>query len=254
MRSLLRNIILNTLGTVKKISPGVHILNSHYISPLNSSQDVFYKLLKNISKQADFINIQDAVQLIKDKQPTNQKLISFTFDDGFEECYTKISPILRDFKTNAAFFINPGFIDGDNNYKSNFLENVVHVPYKKPMNWEMIKELHSEGFIIGNHTQDHERLVGLTEEEYKNQILGSKAIIEKHIGNKCDYFAWTYGKLTDIDPSALKVALDNHKYVFSSAKSENYFSCNNKVINRRHIEGNWSISHINYFLAKGKSY
>lgn len=253
MKNLIRNIILSTTGQFKSVANGIHILNSHYIGKNELPKEVFHGLLKKLTKQADFIRIEDAVVAIKEKTHQNQKLIAFTFDDGFEECYTKIAPVLSDFNTNAAFFINPGFIDGDKDYRKNFTENIVHTN-KAPMTWEMIKELHQQGFVIGNHTLDHVRLVGLTDEELQQQISIAKNRIEEQLQNPCEYFAWTYGKNSDIDEDALNYCLNQHKYVFGGDNYTQYFSFNNAVFNRRHVEGNWPISHVNYFLGKGKRF
>ena len=253
MRNLIRNILLFTTGQFKSVAKGVHILNSHYIGRNDLPKEIFYDLLKELNKQVDFINIEDAVIAVKEKTHQNQKLIAFSFDDGFEECYTKIAPVLSDFNTNAAFFINPGFIDGDKNYRKNFTENIVHVN-KQPMNWEMIKKLHQQGFIIGNHTFDHVRLVGLTEEQLQKQIITSKHRIEEQLKSSCDYFAWTYGRNSDIDKNALNHCLNSHKYVFGGDNYIKYYSFNNSVLNRRHIEGDWPSSHVRYFLSKTKEY
>jgi peptidoglycan/xylan/chitin deacetylase (PgdA/CDA1 family) len=253
MKQLIRNSILSSLGKFKSIANGIHILNSHYIARNDLPKEVFHDLLNMISKQADFIRIEDAVSAIKNKTHRNEKLIAFTFDDGFEECYTKIAPVLSDFNTNAAFFINPGFIDGDENYRKNFTDNIIHVN-KKPMTWKMIKELHQQNFVIGNHTLDHVRLVGLNTNELQQQISKAKNRIEEQINAPCDYFAWTYGKNSDIDEKALNYCLKQHQYVFGGDNFTKYYSFNNSVFNRRHIEGDWPISHIHYFLSKKKSY
>jgi len=254
MRSLIRNTALSTLGSFKTIGSGIHILNSHYISRDDNSTTVFAQLLKKIRNQADFIKIEDAVALISKKEKINQKLVAFTFDDGFEECYTKIAPTLDQFNTNAAFFINPGYIDGDKKYIENFNQNIVHVE-KNPMTWQMINELHNNGFIVGNHSMDHARLVGLSEKEIQHQIRDSKKTIEGHINSECDYFAWTYGKLSDIDETSLNVALNEHQFVFSGDNYTKYHSLNNnKVINRRHIEGDWPFAHVKYFLSHNMTY
>lgn len=254
MRHFLRNRALSLLGYFKKITNGIHILNSHYISKENIPKEVFFELLNSLSKQADFIKIEEAVKAIKEKTHKNQKLIAFTFDDGFEECYTKIAPVLKEFKTNAAFFINPAFIDADEEYKNYFLNEMVHTPHKNPMTWEMIKSLHEQGFIIGNHTYNHFKLVSLDGDELNRQIILSKQYIEQKLNAPCQYFAWTYGGLKDIDNAALTLALQSHQYVFSSDNYTRYFSYNNKVLNRRHIEGNWPLSHVVYFLSKPKTY
>ena len=254
MRTLLRNITISTLGSTKKIANGVHILNSHYIGRDDLSKEVFHDLVNKINKQADLIPFQEAIELIDKKQTQNKKCVAFSFDDGFEECYTKIAPVLTHFNTNAAFFINPGFIDGDKNYITDFQQNKVHIN-KTPMSWKQIKELHQQGFIIGNHTYDHIKLVGLSADEIKHQIIDSKKLIEKHLNANCNYFAWTYGSMNDIDKNVLDIALQEHKYCFSCDNYTKYHSNNNpKIINRRHIEGNWPINHVNYFLSKGKNY
>lgn len=253
MRNLIRNILLFTTGQFKSVANGIHILNSHYIGRNDLSKEIFYDLLKELNKQVDFINIEDAVIAIKEKTHQNQKLVTFTFDDGFEECFTKIAPVLSDFNTNAAFFINPGFIDGDENYRKNFTENIVHVN-KHPMTWKMIQELHQQGFVIGNHTFDHVRLVGLTEEQLQNQIVTSKNRIEEQLQSSCEYFAWTYGRNSDIDKNALNHCLNSHKYVFGGDNYTKYFSFNDAIFNRRHIEGDWSLNHVKYFLSKTKKY
>ena len=253
MKNLARNIFLSLAGANKKVASGVHILNSHYIGREDISIEVFSNLLKKLNNQANFIKIQDALTLIKEKESLNEKLIAFTFDDGFEECYTKVAPVLKSFNTNAAFFINPGFINGDQSYIENFNNNIVHVK-KNPMTWEMIKELHNDGFIIGNHTMDHKRLIGLNDEENEFQISESKRLIEEQLGTTCDHFAWTYGTLNDIDNKALELALKEHQYVFSGDNYTKYYSLDNRVLNRRHIEGDWPLSHVKYFLSHPKQY
>lgn len=253
MNTHLRHIALSVLGSCKTIAPGVHILNSHFIGRNNLPSDVFYNLLKNIQKQADFIRVEDAVKAIKDKTHQHQKLIAFTFDDGFLECFTHVAPVLEEFKTNAAFFINPGFIDGDESYRKYFTEQVVHVS-KEPMSWEMIRKLHDRNFVIGNHTMDHVRLTGLSQDVLKVQVSSAKKRIEEIIGAPCTYFAWTYGRNSDIDEQALQFILKEHSVVFGGDNYTKYYSFDNRVINRRHIEGNWPLSHIAYFLSKGKHY
>ena len=253
MRDFLRNTVLNILGSTKSIAPGIHILNSHYVSPKDVPAEIFHDLLKKLKQSADFIKIEEAMECIQHKKNLDQKLIAFTFDDGFEECYTKIAPVLNDFNTNAAFFINPGFINGNQEYKAHFCKNIVHVN-KEPMSWEMIKELHDQGFIIGNHTYDHAKLVNLSAAQLQKQLIKSKKEIEFQLNSTCNYFAWTYGKLSDIDPSALDLVLNSHQYVFSSDNYTKYFSYNNQVFNRRHIEGNWPVSHVKYFLSTPKSF
>lgn len=49
--------------------------------------------------------------MIINQEPVDRCTIAFTFDDGWRDCYTQIAPQLEKYGINAAFFINPNFVD-----------------------------------------------------------------------------------------------------------------------------------------------
>src|SRR6185312_3694227 len=149
LRKNIRKIYLDILGRLSSPKDGIHILNGHFIAQHSENSATFFNLLVKLSDSVTFINIQEAAELIlNQKIPQKEKLVAFTFDDGFQECYTKIKPSLDHFGIKAAFFINPNFIDGDNAYIDNFLKNVVFLNgYKKPMDWIQINTLKNEGHV-----------------------------------------------------------------------------------------------------------
>src|SRR4026208_802043 len=69
------------------------------------------------------------------------KLIVLTFDDSVASHYTVARPLLKRYGFGASFFITEGF-----SFRTN---------KKDYMTWEQIRELHNDGFEIGNHTRDH---------------------------------------------------------------------------------------------------
>lgn len=255
MRQLLRDTYLKLLGSFKGPSPGVHIINSHFISNnkvnLVENKIVFRNFIEFISTKCTLLKIEDAVNMIIKGEKINKPYVAFTFDDGFEECYSIIAPILEDFNCNAAFFINSNYIDSDNEYKVLF-EKRINVYNKTPMSWKNIKELHSRGHIIGSHTKDHMNLSNISKKHLIAQLRDDKNKLESELNYKCEYFAWPYGQKQHFSELALKFALENFKYIFSGTNYMNYFSFSGKVINRRHIEPFWDKRHINYFLSVNK--
>ena len=254
MRSIIRQLFLSVAGSFSAPQNGVHILNSHFISRYNKDNPaVIYKqLLSQLAPSCQFINVDKAVQLIESGEEIDQCYLAFTFDDGFEECYTDIAPVLEQFGVRACFFINPGFIDGDEDYIQDFLFNKVDTPDKQPMSWAMIQELHQKGHIIGSHTIDHIRLNINDKDLLEAQIAGSKQILEDHLQYDCQYFAFPYGQLSDLSDTALKIAAKYHPYIFSGTAYRQYYSFDGQVFNRRHIEGDWPVSHVKYFISKKK--
>jgi len=257
MRALARRLYLDILGSFVKPKSGVHILNGHFLSR-NTDGGVkrFESLLRELRQFSEFLNVEDAVRLVESGEcrKFGGVGLAFTFDDGFLDCYQGLAPALHRYGVNACFFVNPGFVDGSDEYRRNFTERVVFTPGKKSMTWMQIADLHKQGFLIGNHTVDHCRLSLLGKVEIEKQILDGKARIEAKLDSKVEYFAWPYGQESDFNLTALEVAKSAHRYIFSGFGYREYFSFGGAVINRRHFEADWNLSHVKYFLSKEKSY
>lgn len=251
-RTLVRNLTLDILSLCSKPAPGIHILNGHFLS-LNDDAypELFENLIIKLEKSGiKFINFEEAVRLIESKEiPKNDCLVAFSWDDGFEECFSKIKPVLDRHGIKAAFFINPNFINGDSNYCHNFTHNVVYVN-KPPMTWTQIETLKNEGHTIGAHTMDHASLQTDDINVLNAQIVECKLYLQNKLGVEIEYFAFPFGQFSYISSLGIEVALNTYRYVFSQSNYRHYYSCDGRVINRRHFECSWPYKHIVYFLKR----
>lgn len=260
IRLFLRSVYLNIIGSFVRPSFYVHILNGHMVDWNHDNDNDglrFSKQLAKLSKYCDFVNIEEAVRLIVNKVPVKRPTVAFTFDDGWRDCYTQIVPQLAKYGVNAAFFINPNFVEAgernDTQYIDNFTRNITKSPGKYPMTWEQIRVLKNKGFIIGAHTLDHYCINDNNLDELEHQIGDCKRIIEDKLGVLCEYFAFPYGKLKDANLKSVEIACKHYKYVFSQSDHKHFFSFNGKVLNRRHFEPFWPIKHVLYFLSSKRS-
>ncbi|MCT4597320.1 MAG: polysaccharide deacetylase family protein [Vallitalea sp.] len=253
MREILRSLFLTFNGHFKSLSNDVHIINSHFFSDnIPYSINRFESQLKYLSDKVVFCSLDEAVSLIENKVIVDKPYITFTYDDGFCECYEHIVPVLDKYEIKAAFFINPNFIDGDSNYQSSFMDKVC-VSNKKPMTWGQLKELSNNGHIIGAHTMDHVDLgQSFSIEELEYQLGECKRVIEQKVGNECNHFAYPFGQLQHLNEKSLSCAQNHFKYIYSGTNFKSYSSFHGSVINRRHIEPFWPISHMKYFLSFNK--
>jgi len=254
IRTFGRNSLLNFLSRYSEPKPGIHILNSHFLSlDGKASPEIFEELLSGMEDRGvRFISFEEAVKRITAYNlPVDECLVAFSWDDGFEECFTRIKPVLDRRSLKTAFFINPGFIDGDEAYRYHFTHEVVMVD-KPPMSWEQLRILSSEGHVVGAHTLDHLSLDSDNTELLHRQIAGSKIRIEDKINARIEHFAFPFGRLKLLSPLGLQLALSNFKYVYSQSNYRHYFSFDGKVINRRHFECDWPLEHVIYFLKSKK--
>jgi peptidoglycan/xylan/chitin deacetylase (PgdA/CDA1 family) len=74
-------------------------------------------------------------------EPIPDRLVVLTFDDSVKSHYSVVRPILKKYGFGATFFITEGFDFATN--KEDYLT------------WDEIRQLHNDGFEIGNHTRDH---------------------------------------------------------------------------------------------------
>ncbi len=260
LRTAVRSMILSTIGSFKKPAPYVVILNGHMVDWHHDNEadgERFAKLLAELHKYCDFVNFEEAVRMIENHEQVSRSTVAFTFDDGWRDCYTQIAPQLEKYGVNAMFFINPNFAEAaDNNdeaYIENFTVNTTKSPGKHPMAWAQIKELVSRGFLMGAHTMDHYNINDDNIEELEYQIGDCKKVIEEKLGVPCNYFAFPFGRLEHANPMSVDIALKYYKYVFSQSDHRHFFSYGGKVINRRHFEPFWPVSHVKYFLSHKRS-
>lgn len=243
------------MGRFSKPYNGIYILGGHMSHREHPDIKYMERLMQSLQKAGFiFLNFQDAVRMIDNKVNPDKPYVAFSFDDGFAECANTICPVLERYGVNGMFFVNPGFIDGDEDYIRWFTNVVMHNPGKKPMSWDTLSEIMKRGHIIGAHTVDH-RMININDvSELGHQIVDCKTIIEEKLGCTCEYFAWPYGTFEDANDKALEIATQTYKYIFSLTDYKHYYSMNGKVINRRHFEPYWPVAHTLYFLCKEKYY
>lgn len=254
LRKTGRDVILRVVGCCARPSNGIHIISGHSAHPTNPDIKYMEQTMAKLSTMVRFIRIEEAIQLIENRDQPTEPLCAFTFDDGFDDCYYYIAPVLEKYHTNAIFFVNPNFVEGDDAYIEHFTTVPMHNPGKRPMRWEQLKDLQNRGFIIGAHTMDHFLTNSEDHKELEYQIVECKHVIEDRLSTSCNHFAWPYGRLERTNSYAVELACNNYNYVFSQSDYRHYFSFDGKVINRRHFEPFWPISHIKFFMSKTKQY
>ena len=95
--------------------------------------------------------------------PVPDKVVVLTFDDSVRSQFDVARPLLKRYGFGATFFITEGF---------EFQKDKLNY-----MTWEQIRQLHQDGFEIGNHTRDH---VALTVDNYKEQLGSIAARCQEH--------------------------------------------------------------------------
>lgn len=135
------------------------------------------------------IPLGDLVELLKSKKPIPPKTVVITFDDGYEDTYTKVFPVLKKYRFPATVFLISNFLD-----KERALDGGTF----KFMTRTMAKEMAASGLVtIGSHTRSHHYLPHIRDEAaLYEEIAGSKKALEVMLGRPVEFFCYPIGGVT----------------------------------------------------------
>jgi peptidoglycan/xylan/chitin deacetylase (PgdA/CDA1 family) len=80
------------------------------------------------------------------------------------------------------------------------------VPGLRPMDWPMLAELLDAGFTIGSHTRSHALLTHESRACVKDELAGSRAVLEERLGVPIRHFAYPDGRFDDTVVAAVAAA------------------------------------------------
>jgi peptidoglycan/xylan/chitin deacetylase (PgdA/CDA1 family) len=117
------------------------------------------------------ISLNDLIKKIQNKEIVNKKTIVITFDDGYEDNFINVYPILKQYNYPATIFLSTGLMSGHRNGL----------------------KMSNYGIDFEPHTQTHARLTELDNNQAEEEILKSKQDIENNLNKKCTCFAYPWG-------------------------------------------------------------
>jgi peptidoglycan/xylan/chitin deacetylase (PgdA/CDA1 family) len=117
-----------------------------------------------------------------------RRRIILTFDDGYEDNYTTLFPMLREFGFTAVIFMVTRL-------PSNVWAAAQGEPDHRLMTAAQAREMAAHGVELGGHTQTHVNFDTVPPEVARAEILGCKADLEEWLGVPTISFAYPYGAI-----------------------------------------------------------
>jgi peptidoglycan/xylan/chitin deacetylase (PgdA/CDA1 family) len=209
---------------------------------LNCDPEFFEQILRALRKGAAILPLVDLAEGIRSGN-LPQRAVAITFDDGFRDNLTVAWPLLRKYNLPATLFAVTNAIGQstllpvhkfyyvarhDNfmfpsNLSLDFPERrrvvdelcdsagitVPELGEKLYLKWGELRKLANEGMEIGAHTRSHPWLAALSPAEQRDEILGSKEILERNLGVPIRTFAYPYGYGLSLNKTATEIVADN---------------------------------------------
>lgn len=131
------------------------------------------------------ISLSELTRRLAAREPLGGSIV-LTFDDGYRDNYTAAFPVLKKHRFPATIFVTTDLI-GEKDTRG--LEH---------LNVADMKEMEESKLIaIEPHTKSHPKLSMLSATAARDEIAGSKSVIEEILGKRTGAFAYPFGDFND---------------------------------------------------------
>ncbi|MBQ4066297.1 MAG: polysaccharide deacetylase family protein [Clostridia bacterium] len=128
-------------------------------------------------------------------QPVNSVIL--TFDDGYEDNYTYMFPLIKKYNVKVTVYMIGYKID-----KPGYLST------------EQIKEMSDSGLVqFGCHTLDHPSLTGLSEQGIREQFEGTNWLVSQITGKEVTTVAYPSG---DYNETVMDIAREYYSFAYTT--------------------------------------
>jgi peptidoglycan/xylan/chitin deacetylase (PgdA/CDA1 family) len=170
--------------------------------------------------------LDELVDFLKGKREFSRPAVALTFDDGHLDNWVYAFPLLKKYQMKATIFVITSWMGNEPRRK--YWEGVKaqdqglpEIPHHKEvkkrtqegdlsvaLQWEEARAMEASGLVdIQSHTHFHReyfrelekktRLDPTKKEELVDDLKLSKDRIETHVGKRCRFLAWPWGKFDE---------------------------------------------------------
>ena len=125
-----------------------------------------------------------SVILMDDATVLPEKTIVLSFDDGYENFYSRAMPLLSKYCFTASLFMTSGWVREARPYGPG-------IP--QMLSWVQLSDLARSGIEIGAHSVTHPELDQLTDERLHDELFSSKKQLEDKLGMEVPGLAYPFG-------------------------------------------------------------
>lgn len=182
--------------TMTPAPQGVLVLEYHHVSDDVEDEGWAYTVpVADFKEQLDYlqaqgyttISMQDFVRAKKGKQELPDKPLILTFDDGYEDNYTVLLPMLEERGMKATVYMVTNSI-GRKGYLS----------------WNQLRDMQNRGIELGSHTANHQPLTSLERDKQAEEMKLSKLLMEWNGLKTIFTFSYPNGAYDEGMPELLK--------------------------------------------------
>lgn len=178
--------------------------------------------------------------------------LSITFDDGFRILMKDCLELLDKHGIKATFYVPTAFVNTNsrNGRSAEFsMRSFCYSRPMDPMSADDLKELTALGHEVGSHGIFHTGTQAMTPDSAERELTISRAMISDWTGIAPEGYAYPYGGVSSSQGNPADwLRKAGYSYGVTLIRGSVDPTTNPYVLPRHHLEGNWPVRHLRYFL------
>ncbi len=134
------------------------------------------------------VTLSRAVELMRQGDCGGKKYLCLTFDDAYAGLYQHAFPLLKEYGFTATVFVVTDYVGKMNDWDINW--GGLKFGH---LSWEQMKEMQACGIEFGSHTQNHRDLRSLSPEQLREELAGSRKVMEQNLGLPVTTLSYPFG-------------------------------------------------------------
>lgn len=168
-------------------------------NPISCTTAEFEAYCHFFKRYFDAVRLSELAAGVQQRSDLSGKL-AITFDDGYAD-NVEAAQMLRERGLPACFYIATGFIGTDRNGWWDVEQGLT----SRWMSWDDVRQLAEWGFELGAHTEAHIDLGKVSGPAAVEEVEGSKAALERELGQPIVHFSYPYGRRDNISAENLRM-------------------------------------------------
>jgi peptidoglycan/xylan/chitin deacetylase (PgdA/CDA1 family)/folate-dependent phosphoribosylglycinamide formyltransferase PurN len=207
----------------------VTILYHHIVSDsphrMGISTDYFFKHVQFLRKHYQIVSLGQAIEMLRSNSVKRPTLV-LTFDDGYRDNFVTLRAIAEHTGVPVTLFISSGQVTQEAEFAHDIANGCRGF---LPLTWAQLRQMYSSGFEIGSHTRTHFDCGSHDTGRLEDEIVGSRAELEKQLGGKIEFFSFPFGLPQNISPEATAIAARTYSFILSAFGGENPAPADDKI-------------------------
>lgn len=152
-------------------------------------RDQFERQMEWVSEQYEILPLAELAKRLREQTPRERDQLAVTFDDGYLNFLESALPALHRQEIPATVFVPAAKVGGVNEWDA----GQPGYEELKLMDFSQLQTLPRDLIEIGSHGLHHRRMDILSAEELKEELVGSRRLLESELQREIRLLSLPYG-------------------------------------------------------------